>query len=378
MAVSSTTINWDALSSLTRDKFLPVLVDNIFSSNPLAVKLLKNSEKLDGGRKIITPLEYAKNTAQGFYSGYDVLDTTPSDPITSAVWDWKQAYANISISGEEVLKNSGDSMVLSLLKSKMGNAERSLKDLFGTKLFGTGAAAPGTNEITALCGQGTVADTDFSAISDAATYHIDYPSSDTTYIGAPGNIDNCIIGYRRSLGGVNSDSYTWWNSWFASFAFDGGTNNSTAVTWNELCETVGGVADITRRMTRIYGALTIGSDQPDLIICPQNLYDAYESSLQANKRFVGTDAGLADAGFSTLKFKGADVVTDSHCPSGVMLFLNTKYLDFKVHSKRNFSFQDFQKPINQDARTAKIFWMGQLVCTNPRMQGMIVAGPSGY
>ena len=61
-----------------------------------------------------------------------------------------------------------------------------------------------------------------------------------------------------------------------------------------------------------------------------------------------------------------------------MLFLNTKYLDFKVHSKRNFSFQDFQKPINQDARTAKIFWMGQLVCTNPRMQGMIVGGPSDY
>ena len=104
MSVSSMTIHWDALSSLTRDKFLPVLVDNIFNSNPLAVKLLKNAEMLDGGRKIITPLEYAKNTAQGFYSGYDVLDTTPSDPVTSAVWDWKQAYANISISGEEELK----------------------------------------------------------------------------------------------------------------------------------------------------------------------------------------------------------------------------------------------------------------------------------
>ena len=67
MAVSSTTINWDALSSLTRDKFLPVLVDNIFNSNPLAVKLLKNAEKLDGGRKIITPLEYAM-TQSSYYN----------------------------------------------------------------------------------------------------------------------------------------------------------------------------------------------------------------------------------------------------------------------------------------------------------------------
>ena len=376
MAIHSTTINWDALSSLTRDKFLPVLVDNIFNSNPLAVKLLKNAEKIDGGRKIITPLEYAKNTAQGFYSGYDVLDTTPSDPITTAVWDWKQAYANISISGEEELKNSGDSMVLSLLKSKMGNAERSLKDLFGTKLFGTGAAAPGANEITALCGQGTVSSTNKTGNAGSVAQLIDL-GGDTDVYHAAGAIDNCVIGYNRSLGGVNGTTYDWFNSFFASFANDQETNTDAA-TWGEITTTTDGVSAIAKRMTRMYGKLTIGNDQPDLIICPQNLYDAYESGLQANKRFSGNDAGLADAGFSTLRFKGADIVADSHCPDGVMLFLNTKYLDFKVHSKRNFSFQDFQKPINQDARTAKIFWMGQLVCTNPRMQGMIVGGPNGY
>ena len=372
MSASSMTINWDALSSLTRDKFLPVLVDNIFNSNPIAVKMLKNAEVLDGGRKIITPLEYAKNTAQGFYSGYDVLDTTPSDPITAAVWDWKQAYANISISGEEELKNSGDSMILSLLKSKMGNAERSLKDLYGTKLFGSGTASPGSNEITALCGQGVV-DNSTDEASESAV--IDYPGS--SVVNAAGAIDNAIISYNRSLGGVNSTSNTWWDSKFESFANDG-TPITSAADFDDLASTSNGVSKIASRMTRMYGALTIGADQPDLIVCSQVLYDAYETGLQANKRFVGTDAMLVDAGFSSLKFKGADVVADSHCPDGVMLFLNTKYLDFKVHSKRNFSFQDFQKPINQDARTAKIFWMGQLVCTNPRMQGMIVGGPSGY
>ena len=372
MAVHSSTINWDALSSLTRDKFLPILVDNIFNSNPLAVKLLKNSEKLDGGRKIITPLEYAKNAAQGFYSGYDVLDTTPSDPVTSAVWDWKQAYANISISGEEELKNSGDSMVLSLLKSKMGNAERSLKDLFGTKLFGTDYAAPGTNEITALCGSAAANTTNPASESHSV---VDYDGS--TQWHAVGALDNCIIGYNRDLGGVASDSNTWWDAKFASFANDSATD-TTVATFTELITTASGVAAVARRMTRLYGALTVGNDQPDLIVTTQVIYDAYESSLQANKRFVSEDASLGDAGFSSLKFKGASIVADSHCPAGTMLMLNTKYLDFKVHSKRNFSFQDFQKPINQDARTAKIFWMGQLVCTNPRMQGMIVGGPSSY
>ena len=183
-------LNYDSLSALTRDKFLPVLVDNIFQSNPLTLKLLKGAEKLDGGKKIITPIEYGKNSAQGFYSGYDVLDTTPSDPITAAEWNWKQAFSTITISGEEELKNSGDSQVLSLLKSKMKNAEKSLKDLFGSKLFAN--AAPGANEITSLLGSGAAAGVDCEAIGTASANLalIDSAEHDTTTWHAAGNIDN--------------------------------------------------------------------------------------------------------------------------------------------------------------------------------------------
>ena len=334
-------LNYDSLSAITKDKFLPVMVDNIFNSNVLTFKLLKNAEKLDGGKKIITPLEYGKNSAQGFYSGYDVLDTTPSDPITSAEWNWKQAYATMTISGEEELKNAGDSQVLSLMKSKMKNAEKSLKDLFGDQIFNTSAV--GSNDITSLA---------YSSSTD-------------------GTEDNHIIGKDRTLGGIDSATYSWWDSHEVAHTGDG------SPTWDELVAVTSGQSLIVKEMTKAYGAVTIDNDSPDLIVTTQVIYDAYESALQPNKRFEG-DATLVDAGFQALRFKGATVVVDSHVPAGHMYFLNTKYLDFKVHSKRNFSFQDFQKPINQDARTAKIFWMGQLVCTNPRMQGMIVGGPTGY
>lgn len=334
-------LNYDSLSAITKDKFLPVLVDNIFNSNVLTFKLLKNAEKLDGGKKIITPLEYGKNSAQGFYSGYDVLDTTPSDPITSAEWNWKQAYATMTISGEEELKNAGDSQVLSLLKSKMKNAEKSLKDLFGDKVFNTGAV--GANEITSLA---------YSSASD-------------------GTEDNHIIGKDRTLGGIDSNTYSWWDSHEVAHAGDG------SPTWDELVTVTNGQSLIVKEMTKAYGAVTIDNDSPDLIVTTQVIYDAYESALQPNKRFEG-DAKLVDAGFQALRFKGATVVVDSHVPDGHMYFLNTKYLDFKVHSKRNFSFEAFQKPVNQDARIAKIFWMGQLVCTNPRMQGCIYGLPTSY
>ena len=384
-------LNYDSLSALTRDKFLPVLVDNIFNSNPLTLKLLKHGEKLDGGKKIITPLEYGKNSAQGFYSGYDVLDTTPSDPITAAEWNRKQAFSTITISGEEELKNSGDSQVLSLLKSKMKNAEKSLKDLFGDKIFAN--SAPGSNDITSLLGTGTVgASVDVTA-NDSSSNSTpvaagsfgpvieDWASDDAIY-GAPCDIENCIIGHSRTLGGISTTGGNYFFNarighcaTFAGIAVS--ADNNTQASFDDCVTTTNGVAYLVRKMTQMYGALTIDNDSPDLIVMPQVMFDAYESSLQPSKRFEG-DATLADAGFQTLKFKGSTCVVDSHVPSGMMVFLNTKYLDFKVHSKRNFSFENFMKPINQDARTAKIFWMGQLVCTNPRMQGVVVGGPSSY
>ena len=39
-------LNYTNLSALTKDKFIPILVDNIFNSNAVLLKLLKNAEKL--------------------------------------------------------------------------------------------------------------------------------------------------------------------------------------------------------------------------------------------------------------------------------------------------------------------------------------------
>jgi hypothetical protein len=365
-------LNYNNLTALTRDKFIPVLVDNIFNSNVLTFKLLKNAEKLDGGKKILTPIEYGKNASQGFYSGYDTLTTANTEIVSSAEWDWTQAWAGITISGEEEHKNMGDSQVLSLLKSKLKNAEKSLKDLFGTHLFDTDG--PNTGAFTSLIGSGTQASASYD---DTALIDITDGSA-TTMWHTPGNVDNCIIGYNRTLGGINSDvdGSPWWDSKLASFA-SGSADTTTACTWDELVAVTNGTAFIVKKMTQMYSQLTIDNDAPDMIITTNEIYDAYESALQSNKRFAGNQQ-LADAGFQNLAFRGASVVVDSHCPAGMMIFLNTRYLDFKVHNKRNFTFDGFKKREDSDAMVAKIFWMGQLTCTNPRMQGAIVGGPSSY
>ena len=147
--------NTVSMNAITREKFIPVLVDNIFNSNPLNLKLLKNAEKLDGGRKIITPVESVINTQQGWIgTGGDTFSGSEGDSIetfTKAEWDWKTAFGTIVIEGDMTHKNMGSSQVISLLKSKVKNAEKSLKDLFGTSIFATTTAS---NYITSLNGSG--------------------------------------------------------------------------------------------------------------------------------------------------------------------------------------------------------------------------------
>lgn len=377
MALSTT------VSALTKDVFLPILVDNIFNSNVLCHKLLKNAELLDGGAQIVTPIEYAQNhnNNSGWLElgGLGSTGQTATEVAQKATWDWATAYNSIVLSGEEQFVNAGANQVLSVLKARMSNAEKTIKDLFGTGMFNDGLVS---NGLTTLNGAGTLDSGNYTG--DDAGGGILETLTDTSVYHAPGNVDNAIVGYNRSLGGINSDSLTWWDSTIGSFPLAGGTRAEGAMvdatdvmSFAEFGSTTNGVADGIKAMTRMYGHLTIDNDQPDLIVTTQEIYDAYESALQGNKRFEG-DASIGDAGFQSLRFKNASVVVDSHCPTGQMYFLNTKYLDFKVHAKRNFAFEDFKAMEAKDGIQARIFWMGNLVCTAPRMQGMLVAGPSGY
>src|SRR5689334_22790395 len=102
-------LSYDQISAITEKKFVPKLVDNIFDTDALLARLKKSSTmKIDGGERIMQPLNYAQNTAGGWYSGAQTLDTTDNDVITAAEYTWKQLYQNISISGLDEMKNSGD------------------------------------------------------------------------------------------------------------------------------------------------------------------------------------------------------------------------------------------------------------------------------
>jgi len=136
-------LSYDQINAITQKKFLPKLYDNIFDSNPLLQRMKKGEgyKKLDGGTSIMVPLEYAQDSSAGTYSGADVLSTVDNEVFTAAEYTWKQYYANISITGLDKLKNSGDSQIIDFVKSKVKNAERTLADQLGTGLFSNGTDA---------------------------------------------------------------------------------------------------------------------------------------------------------------------------------------------------------------------------------------------
>lgn len=318
----------DSLLSTTLANYQRTLQENIFRANPLIYYLVgKNPEVagqtintrgqmkvVDGGESIVVPLLYEKNSTAKSYSKYGLIDTTPQEGITAARYTWKQVAATITISGLEVRQNSGGERVIDLLQAKAMQAEMSIKEAIN-RMFAS---------------NGSDSSLDLSGLQAICSTSVIY-------------------------GGINPAAPNAW--WQAKVNSAGGSFAA------------GGVDAMRTK----YNDVTRGSDKCDFIITDQATFERYEKVLQPQERFNDTD--LADAGFDNLLFKGAPVAFDTYIgdlSAGNMYFLNSKYLNLFVHKDANFATTDFVTPQDQDAKTAKILFMGELTCSNRRFQGAIL------
>ncbi len=315
--------DFDTLLSTTLGNYKDSLEDNIFNSMPLLywLKNKKRKVSLNGGDKIIVPLLYGKNETVKSYSGYEVLDTTPQEGITAAEFSWKQLAGSVTISREEERKNSGEQRVVNLLTSKTMQCQMSIQDALSAMLYGDGT---GNNNKDILGLAAIVADDPTTGI----------------------------------LGGIDrSDSA---NAWWRNVSIAG---TKTSAAYDNLLST----------MRSTYNTSSKGSEHPDLIISDQDTFEGYESLIVDQKRFANED--VADAGFENMKYKGATMMWDPTCPGsstdGRMYMLNSKYLQWTVDSETDFLTTPFLRPENQDAKTAQVLLMANLVVSNSARHGVI-------
>lgn len=306
-----------------------VLADNISLNNAYLNRAKKKGKvkTVSGGRTIVQELEYAQNGTFKRYSGYEALNISPSDVFTGAEYNWAQAAVAVSMSGLEMLQNSGEDAIIDLLESRIGNAERTITNNIALDAYSDGTA-DGGRQIGGL--QLLISKT---------------PSS-----GTVGGIDA-----STSIG-------TFWRN----IAFSAVTNGGAPVS----------AANIQSYMNQVWVQLVRGSDAPDMIVADNNYYRAYLESLQAIQRI--SDPELASIGFQTLKYMTADVVLDGGfgggCPTNSMYFLNNNYIFFRPHKERFFApIGDERFATNQDAMVKLIGFAGNMTCSNRRLQGVLGA-----
>lgn len=306
-----------------------VLADNMSLNNAYLNRAKKKGKvkPVSGGRTIVQELEYAQNGTFKRYSGYEALNISPSDVFTGAEYNWAQAAVAVSMSGLEMLQNSGEDAIIDLLESRIGNAERTITNNIALDAYSDGTA-DGGRQIGGL--QLLISKT---------------PSSGT-------------------VGGI--DASTTIGAFWRNIAFSAVTNGGAPVT----------AANIQSYMNQVWVQLVRGSDGPDMIIADNNYYRAYLESLQAIQRI--SDSELASIGFQTLKYMTADVVLDGGvgggCPTNSMYFLNNNYIFFRPHKERFFApIGDERFATNQDAMVKLIGFAGNMTCSNRRLQGVLSA-----
>lgn len=307
------------------------LADNVTKNNALLMKLKErgNVKNFSGGNVILEEIMYNDANTQnaGSYSGYDTIDITPNSPISAASYDIKQYAAAVSISGLEMLQNSGKEQIIDLLEGRIQVAEAQLMNQISAGLYSDGTGNGG-KDIVGLA----------SAISTT-------PTSGT-------------------YGGINRATWSFWRN----VAFDATTDGGAAAT----------SANIQSYMNRVAVQLVRGTDRPDIIVADNNYYRLYLESLQAIQRITSESSG--GAGFTSLKYFGAGFNCDVYLDGGIggsspanrMYFVNTKYLKFRPHRDRNFApIGGDRQSVNQDAIVRLMGWAGALTSSGAQFQGVL-------
>lgn len=146
----------------------------------------------------------------------------------------------------------------------------------------------------------------------------------------------------------------------------GGISQTTNSWWQAQMDTTTTTMSMSALQTQ-WNLCTIGSWSPSVAVTTRSLFNSYYALLQPQQRFQ--DSETASGGFQSLMFNGLPVLPDSHAPSSNFFFLNEDYMHLFAHKEENMRFEPFAKPVNQNVKIAKVYWMGAYGTSNSRLQG---------
>ena len=305
--------------------------DNLTNNNALLMRLKErgNVKTISGGSTVLEELFYndPNTNFANSYSGYETINISPDSPISASQWSLKHYADSVTISGPEMLQNSGKEQMIDLIATRVEVAQARLANKIDSDLHGDGTGNGGK----ALVG--------LSAIISTT------PTS--------------------TVGGIDGSVWTFWQN---------GSYDKTSVNGGSAFTT----SNIQSGMNQVALSRVRGNDRPDLIYAGSTAYAMYLGSLQAIQRI--TDDKMGAAGFTAIKYYGSGGSADVVLGGGIggnqtatrMDFINTKYLKFRPHKDRNFvAIGGDRQAVNQDAIVRLIGWSGVLSCSGRQFQATL-------
>lgn len=306
--------------------------DLVSNSNAILAKM----KEMDGwqpfsGPSIRERLLYNESGTYVRYSGYETLNPVPAELFSDAEFTAKLAAVSVTLSGEDILKNSGSNQIKDVMKAHMDAAEQELTDRFVEDLHSAGTADGGRQVGGFQMALPTT------------------PSSAGTY------------------GGIDRDSVAAWRT---------GAYTGTGLTGASLV-----AATIHDAYTQVLISHSRGKSGPNLIAADSTHFRMFQQATVPIQR-ITKEGGMGKLGFPSLAFAGAgydlEVVLEggigSAMPSGTTYFLKLGKdgFKFRYHPDRNFvAFGGKQRPVNQDAIVQHIGFYGNLTLANPLWQAKL-------
>ena len=298
--------------------------DNVTNGNALLQRLNSSGRvrNADGGRTIVEELEYAENSTFKYYSGYEVLDVTKAVVLSAAEYNWKQAAVVVTASGLETeVQNTGIEATLDLLDSRIRNAEKTMANNLSNGIYSDGTGTSG-KQVTGLQ----------AAVADA-------PTSGT-------------------YGGINRANFSFWQNSLYDFSVESVSASKTTM---------------QNSMQVMWLRCQRGNDLPKIIIGGTTYYQYFWGSLTDIQRISGDQK--ANAGYQSLMFNNAPVIYDGDGDLSAtrMYFLNTDYISWRPHTKRNMVPLTKRDSGNQDAIIIPLVFACNLTTSNAKRQGVMIA-----
>jgi hypothetical protein len=288
----------------TERYFSRKVVDQVFASNPMTLRLKQNATTLDGGESLELSSVFAFQAAEWF-TEWDTYANVHKEEMSAGRLDWKYLTRAVVLSQAQLLKNSSsEERRYDLAMQKNVVAAKAMADAVGTALFATTQVTNGIDSLDNYCAAGT-----------------------TTYAGIT----------RATTG--------------------------DAATWASNVDTTA-VLSLSALQTG-KGAATEGNESPNFHVTTQVNFNRYFDLLTPIQR-IGSET-MATAGFESLLFVNAPVVVDSHVADNYWYMFNMNHLDLAAHRMAFFTFQRSPMPVNQWVHIGRYFLMGNARGHAPRL-----------